>query len=212
MGETFPHAERSQRAEFIRELVERLYDGCNVTFTLPRHTRNTDLADSAMQGLRARGCLTAYLDLSSINSVDEFADALTQTCLRLMTGDIDSANNGDSVMVNLSDISVEEELRDIVNVADFARMSNYDKIDWAVELSERLAESLDTRLVVWFNSWNKVAEFEGDLLTKRLRALFQYQSHVTYAFVGSDLDLMRMFTDQDQALYRFAVILQFPSE
>ena len=106
-----------------------------MTFTVPKHTRNTILADSVLQGLQERGCLTAYLDLSSVNSVDEFAVELTQTCLRLMTGGIDSVNISDSVMENLSDLSVEEELREIVNVADFAPMSNYEKIDFAAGLS-----------------------------------------------------------------------------
>lgn len=186
MGETFPNAERSQRAEFVRELVERLYDGCSVTFSVPQHPGNIDLVDLVLLGLRERGCLTGYLDLSSIQSIDDFSDALSQTYVRLITDNIGSFED----------------------VANLDKMDESEKIDWAVWLSERIAESLDKRLVVWFDEWQEIARMkDGDLLLKRLRGMFQLQTHVTYAFTGSrDPDLLKtLFADRHQPLYRFAV-------
>jgi len=191
MDDIFPHAERSPRAEFIRELVERLYDGCSVTFTVPHHPGIDGVANEMLSELREyRGCLTAYLDLSSIKSVEEFADALIHAYLELITGDIES----------------------LESTNDSVHMNAWEKVDWLVELSERLATSLDTRLVVWFDEWQEIARIDGggDLLLKRLRGMFQLQTHVTYAFTGSrDPDLLRkLFAEGDQAFYRFAVEMQ----
>ena len=199
--------------EFKRELEQRLYDGCSVTFAVPQHAGKDDVATEVLRDLRERGCLTAYLDLSSVNSIDEFGNALAQTYLKLLSGDtVWSEDSIKGLLGNLSDPDVEKQIQDIVDEADLERMSAWEKVDWAVGLGERLAESLDTRLVVWFHEWQEVARMkDGDLLLKRLRGMFQLQTHVTYAFTGSrDPDLLRtLFADSHQPYYRFAVDLQF---
>ncbi|MCF8564632.1 hypothetical protein LLE49_07720 [Alicyclobacillus tolerans] len=178
--------------QFVRELQQRLYDGCSVMFTIPRDV-GIEVAHQVLHALREhRGCLTTYLDLSSIQSIEDFADALTNAYLDLNADGNDSLGN-----MNYS-----------------VHMSAQEKVDCLVELSERIAKSLDTRLVVWFHEWQEVARMDGggDLLLKRLRGMFQLQSHVTYAFTGSrDPDPMRkFFADRGQAFYRFAVELKYP--
>ena len=206
-------SEHSKRTQFVRELVQRLHDGCSVTFAVPRDS-GTVVAKEPLRALRERGCLTAYLDLSSVDSIDELGDALNQTNLSLLSGDTGwSEDSIKGLLGNLSDPDVEKQVRDIVDKADLERMSAWEKVDWAVGLGERLAESLDTRVVVWFHEWQSIAHMkDGDLLLKRLRGMFQLQTHVTYAFTGSrDTDLLRtLFSDRHQPFYRFAVELHFP--
>jgi len=196
---------------FVRELVERLYDGCSVTFTIPQQAGRSELVQEVFRRLRQRDCLIAYLDLAPISSIDEFADALTQTYLQLITGNIDSANSVDSLLANLSEPDVEETIRDVVDGACLDQMTEWEKVDWTVGLSEIIAKSLDTRLVVWINEWQEIVRIGGEPLLRLLRATFQHQSCVTYAFTGSrDPDLLRtLFADRHQPFYRFAVELQF---
>lgn len=213
IGEIFPHAEHSLGDRFIRELVQRLHDGCSVTFAVPQHAGKDEIATEVLRDLRERGCLTAYLDLSSVNSIDEFGNALNQTYLSLLSGDTGWSNFIKGLLGNLSDPDVEKQGRDIVDKADLERMSAWEKVDWAVGLSERLAESLDTRVVVWFHEWQEIVRIkDGDLLLKRLRGMCQLQPHVTYAFTGSrDPGLLRtLFSDRHQAFYRYAVMLSCP--
>ena len=206
-------SEHSKRNQFVRELVQRLHDGCSVTFAVPRDI-GTVVAKEPLRALRERGCLTAYLDLSSVDSIDELGDALNQTNLSLLSGDTGwSEDSIKGLLGNLSDADVEKQIRDIVHEVDLKRMSAREKVDWAVGLSERIAEALDTRLVVWFHEWQEIARIkDGDLLLKRLRGMFQLQTHVTYAFTGSrDLDLLRtLFSDRNEAFCRFAVELKYP--
>ena len=213
MDEMLSSSEHSKRTQFVRELVQRLHDGCSVTFAVPRDS-GTVVAKEPLRALRERGCLTAYLDLSSAYSIDKFGDALNQTYLSLLLGDTGSSEDSiKGLLGNLSDPDVEKEIRDIVDETDLERMSAWEKVDWAAGLSERIAESLDTRLVVWFHEWQEVARMkDGDLLLKRLRGMFQLQTHVTYAYTGSkNSDFLKaMFTDHYQPFYRFAVELKCP--
>ncbi|QSO48375.1 hypothetical protein [Alicyclobacillus mengziensis] len=212
MDEMLSSSEHSKRNQFVRELVQRLHDGCSVTFAVPRDS-GTVVAKEPLRALRERGCLTAYLDLSSVDSIDKFGDALNQTYLSLLSGDTGWSNSIKGLLGNLSDPDVEKQIQDIVDEVDLKRMSAREKVDWAFGLSERLAESLDTRVVVWFHEWQSIAHMkDGDLLLKRLRGMFQLQTHVTYAFTGSrDTDLLRtLFSDRHQPFYRFAVELHFP--
>ena len=213
MDEMLSSSEHSKRNQFVCELVQRLHDGCSVTFAVPRDS-GTVVAKEPLRALRQRGCLTAYLDLSSVDSIDELGDALNQTNLSLLSGDTGlSRDSIERLLASLTESDVEKQVRDIVDKADLERMSAWEKVDWAVGLSERLAESLDTRVVVWFHEWQEIARIkDGDLLLKRLRGMFQLQTHVTYAFTGSrDLDLLRtLFAYYHQPFYRLAVELKYP--
>jgi hypothetical protein len=196
---------------YIRELERRLYDGSSVTFTVPRNVATT-LVHEVLRGLWASACYTAHIDLSPLSSVDELALTLMRKYLELRTGDIlPTANTLEGLLDNLSEPGVGEKIRDVVDVSYLEQMNEWELLDEAAELAQRIAEADGKRLVVWFNAWQEVLRIGGDLMTKRLRAMLQHHTHVTYAFVGSDPALMRtLFAHRHQAFYRFAVELKVP--
>ncbi|WDL98868.1 hypothetical protein [Alicyclobacillus sp. ALC3] len=204
-------SKNDRRSKFVREVVERLHDGCSVTFTVP-HDVGTEVSNNVFQGLRERGCLTAHFDLMEINSIEEFAYVLTQTFLRLLSEDNgSSANNIEGVRDGLSESNVEEIIQDVFEMDDLERMNKWEKIDWAVGLAEGIGLKESKRLVVWFGNWQEITRIGGDHLTKRLRALYQLHSHVTYAFTGTHPALMRsLFANSRLPFYRSAVELQYP--
>lgn len=206
-------SKNDRRSKFVREVVERLHDGCSVTFAVP-HDVGTEVSNNVFQGLRERGCLTAHFDLMEINSIEELADELKLTFLRLLSEDNgSSANNIEGVRDGMSESNVEEIIQDVFEMDDLERMNKWEMIDWAVGLAEVIGWKKSKRLVVWFDEWQEIARMkDGDLLLKRVRGMFQLQTHVTYAFTGSrDSDMLRkLFSDRNQAFYRLAVELRYP--
>ncbi|SHJ72432.1 hypothetical protein SAMN05443507_10322 [Alicyclobacillus tolerans] len=197
---------------FVRELEERLYNGCSVTFAVPHHM-STLLARGVLSRLETRGCYTAEIDLSDVSTIEGLTIRLLQTVLQLHTGINPLPNSSLSNLIeSLSRPDIRANIQDVVDVPYLrsVKESPLELLDEAVSLLQRIPEQSDRRLVVWFHEFQMNEQID-DLLLKRLRAHFQHQTHVSYAFVGSDPDVMRMlFADQSQAFYRFAVMLQYP--
>src|SRR5579875_2448959 len=87
---TNPHegiapAPPAQYDRFVRELEERLNDGCSVTFTLPHHS-STLLARGVLSRLEARGCYTAEIDLFNVSTIEELAFHVLRTVSQLRLG------------------------------------------------------------------------------------------------------------------------------
>lgn len=216
MDETFSQnmtisSTHSLRNDFAHDLEERLYTGCSVTLTAPRHV-GTTLAHEVLRRLKERGCYTTEIDLLPICSIAEWARELMKQYLQLRIGDIGLTwETVEGLLGVLSRADVQEKIQDVVDVTYLAQLSAWELVDEATELAQRIAETDGKRLVVWFNEWQDIVRIGGDLLLKRLRAMFQFHSHVSYAFVGRDPDLMRaLFADRYQAFYRFAVELKVP--
>ncbi|GLG01216.1 hypothetical protein Alches_12550 [Alicyclobacillus hesperidum subsp. aegles] len=213
---TNPHesllpAHPAEYDRFARELEERLYDGCSVTFTVPYQISAT-LARDVLKRLEARGCYTAKIDLSNVSTIEELAFRLLTGILQLRISIISLLNSSFSDLIeSLSRPDIRANIQDVVDVPYLrsVKESPLELLDEAVSLLQRIPEQSDRRLVVWFHEFQMIEKID-DLLLKRLRAHFQHQTHVSYAFVGSDPDVMRMlFADQSQAFYRFAVMLQY---
>lgn len=197
---------------FVREIEERLYDGCSVTFTVP-HQISTQLARDVLKRLEARGCYTAEIDLSNVYTIEELALCLLRVVSQLRLGRDPLPNSSlNDFIESLSRPETRAKIKDVVDVPYLQRVkeSPLELLDESTSLLQRIPEQSDTRLVVWFQEFQVIGKIDN-LVLKRLRALFQYQSHVTYAFVGSDPDLTRtMFADRHQPFHRFAVMLQYP--
>lgn len=214
---TNPHegiapAPPAQYDRFVREIEERLYDGCSVTFAVP-HQISTLLARAVLSGLEARGCYTTEIDLSNVYTIEELALHLLRVVSQLRLGSDTLPNSSlNEFIENLSLPEIRAKIQDVVDIPYLLKLkeSPLELLDVSTSLLQRIPEQSGRRLVVWFHEF-QVIEKVDDLLLKRLRAHFQYQSHVTYAFVGSNSNLMRiLFADQNEAFYRFAVMLQYP--
>src|SRR5579875_1840275 len=167
---TNPHegivpAPPDQYDRFVRELEERLYDGCSVTLTL----------------LLLQTVLQLRIGISPLpnSSLNDFIDSLSRP-------------------------EISAKIQDVVDIPylQSIKESPLELLDESASLLQRIPEQSDTRLVVWFHEFQVIHKID-DLLLKRLRAHFQFQSHVSFAFVGGNADLIRtLFADQDQAFYR----------
>lgn len=82
-------------------------------------------------------------------------------------------------------------------------------LDYALALPGRIAEADGVQAVVFFDEFQEVGSpnepyGDSDRLTKRMRAIFQRSTGVSYLFAGSLEHLMRdLFAPSDRALHRF---------
>lgn len=202
---------------FVWELEQRLFDGCSVTFTISDDGQ-TDVAQQVLRRLRGHGCYTAYVDLQGISSVERLVLTVFQAYIQLRTGDTEFPGNSlDAFLGSLFGADVQDKIQGILDVDHLTRIkeSALELLDEVIDLGQRIGETDHKRLIVWFHDWQEITRIGGgDLLLKRLRGMFQLQTHVTYAFTGSkDPDLLKsLFADRDQAFYRFAVQLYKSSQ
>ena len=202
----------SQHDGFVRELEERLHDGCSVTFVIPHHS-GIILAHEVLMKLKARECYTTEIDLSDVSTVEEFALRVLQAILQLLI-DINPLSNYslNDLLEYLSQPEIRAQIQDFVDLPYMylVKDSSLELLDECLSLLQRIPKKANKRLVVWFHEFHVIAKIDV-LLLKRLRGIFQLQTNVSFAFVGSNPDLMRsLFADRNQAFYRFAVIVTFP--
>jgi hypothetical protein len=82
-------------------------------------------------------------------------------------------------------------------------------LDYALTLPGRIAEADGKQIVVFFDEFHEIASprkpyGDPDRLTKRMRAIFQRQTGVSYLFAGSIEHLMRdLFVPKERALSQF---------
>jgi hypothetical protein len=82
-------------------------------------------------------------------------------------------------------------------------------LDYALALAGRIAAADGKDVVVFFDEFQELASpqqpyGDGDRLTKRMRAIFQRSTGVSYLFAGSLEHMMRdLFTSSQRALHQF---------
>lgn len=83
-------------------------------------------------------------------------------------------------------------------------------LDYALSLPARIAATDRKEAIVFFDEFQEIASpqqpyGDPDRLTKRMRAIFQRSTGVSYLFAGSLEHLMRdLFTPAQRALHQFA--------
>ena len=91
------------------------------------------------------------------------------------------------------------------------RVSDEEMLDRALALPERIAEAAGRPCVVLLDEFEEVERLGGEMLLKRMRAIFQRQEHTAYFFLGSRPSTLRaLFGRPRQPFFRFADPLTIP--
>lgn len=203
----------------VREIVTGLAAGSNVIVAGPRRSGKTSVCDAALVRLSRRGFYTIGVDLFRIASAAEFAEALVaatianRSALRRVIHQTRRAGRvvADALQtaaVVKSKAQLGEEI-EIAFSPGLAAREPERYLDYALALPGRIAEADGVQAVVFFDEFQEVGSpnepyGDSDRLTKRMRAIFQRTTSVSYLFAGSLEHLMRdLFTPADRALHQF---------
>jgi DNA-binding transcriptional ArsR family regulator len=169
--------------------------------------------------LGRRGFYTISVDLFRIASAPELAEALVaatianRSALRRVIHQTRRAGRlvADALQTSAV-VKSKAQLGDEIEIAFTPGLAARDPeryLDYALALPGRIAEADRAQAVVFFDEFQEIGSpnepyGDSDRLTKRMRAIFQRTTGVSYLFAGSLEHLMRdLFTPSDRALHQF---------
>jgi hypothetical protein len=203
----------------VREIASSLAGGASVIVAGPRRTGKTSVCDAAVGRLARRGFYTISVDLFRIANAAELAEALVaatianRSALRRVLHQTRRAGRFVADAVHTSAVvKSKTQLGEELEIAFSPGLAARDPeryLDYALALPGRIAAADRKEAVVFFDEFQEVAGAQqpygdADRLTKRMRAIFQRSTGVSYLFAGSIEHLMRdLFTPAHRALHQF---------
>lgn len=214
-----PASQMIGRESDIREIVATLAGGSSVVVAGPRRTGKTSVCDAALGRLQKRGFYTVAVDLFRIATAAELAEALVVAAISNRSGlrrtlhqtrragrFVADALHTSAVVKSKTQLGEELE---IAFQPGLAARDPERYLDYALALPGRIAAEDRRQLIVFLDEFQEVASpqhpyGDPDRLTKRMRAIFQRSTGVSYLFAGSLEHLMRdLFTPAQRALHQF---------
>jgi uncharacterized protein len=217
--EPIPASQMVGRGEDVRQVALALENGTSLVMAGPRRTGKTSVCEAALTRARGRGLYVVSVDLFQIADDAELAEALVSAVLgnrpavrRLLPKARRFGRQALSVAQGAMVMKLRSQLGDVVDLALTPGLAAQDPqraLAEALELPQRAALADGRRCVVFFDEFQEVAGErrpygDPDALTKRMRAVFQRATQVSYLFAGSLEHVMRdLFAPQDRAFSGF---------
>ncbi len=214
-----PASQMIGREVDVREVATALEAGSNLVVAGPRRTGKTSVCDAAIGRLEKRGLYTVSVDLFRIASAAEFAEALVESTLSnrsALRRVIHQTRRAGRLVADALHTSAvvksKAQLGEEIEIAFAPGLAARDPeryLDYALALPGRIAQADNKQVIVFFDEFQEVGGphepyGDPDRLTKRMRAIFQRSTSVSFLFAGSLEHLMRdLFTPADRALHQF---------
>lgn len=196
----------TDRKEETKRLKMNFLYGVNTILISPRRMGKTSLVDKACALVKSDSVKIAKMDAFGCRSEADFVDSFATAVIRATSSKweewIENAKTFLSRFVPkvtfgqdpVNDFSISFEYNTGNNVPEDI-----------LRLPERIASQKGCRLVVCVDEFQQIGEFPDSLtFQKKLRSVWQLQSHVSYCLYGSKKHMMEnMFQRQDYPFYRF---------
>ena len=213
LGGPVPERDLVGRKGFVDSLVNRLLEGQSVMLTGPRRIGKTSLAYEVLRRVKEDGSYTASVDFFRFSSKKDFATGLIDACLENRTGISKTLKlMQDKTKILTSGAKFAIKLKDLEISLGYAKKSDDELLDFALQLPGILTEKDKKHMVVMFDEFQDTARVAGPDIFKHMRSHFQIQTQVSYLFLGSKEGMMNtLFSDRKEAFYRFATMLPIPN-
>ena len=207
------------RADDVREVTTALENGTHLIVAGPRRTGKTSVCEAALTRAKGRGSYVAQVDLFRIGDAAELAEAMAVASIanrrawhRLVQRARGAGRTALTVAQASAALKLQGELGEGVELALTPGLAAQDPeraLDTALALPERVARADSKRMIVFIDEFQEVAAErrpygDPDAVTKRMRAIFQRSTSVSYLFAGSVEHLMRdLFAPSKRAFSGF---------
>jgi uncharacterized protein len=214
-----PASQMIGREDDVREVTAALVGATNLVVAGPRRTGKTSVCEAALVRARGRGCYTARLDLFRIADAAELAETLALAVIanrsptrRLVRRARELGRSALTAAQAAAVLKLQSQLGEVVELAltpGWAAQDPQRALDLALELPERVAVADGRRLVLFIDEFQELASERRpyghpDQITRRMRAVFQRSTSVSYLFAGSLEHVMRdLFAPQQRAFSGF---------
>lgn len=199
----------ADREEELSLLVKELKNGQNLLLYSPRRYGKSSLVCMALEQLSKEGYLTAFIDLYGCVYLSDFVDKIVRETVVRAYDKLEKAVNflktalyglRPVITVNPADGTFEISYK-----KEVASAGEKQVLTEVLDAPEKLAISKNKPLIVVFDEFQEVKNFNGWKVENLMRTHFQHHKHVTYVFMGSKQHLMQeMIADSNKPFFRFA--------
>lgn len=201
-----PASQMIGRDSDVATVVASMEAGAHLVIAGPRRTGKTSVCEAALTTLKGRGYYTVELDLFRIADAAELAETIAVRVVENRSAAAKAVHHARragrgalTAAQGLVAVKLKDQLGDGVELAfspGAARTDPQRALDQALELPQKIAAADDKRIVVFFDEFQEVAGDrrpygDPDAVTKRMRAIFQKTTEVSYLFAGSIEHIMR---------------------
>ncbi|MEZ6128216.1 MAG: ATP-binding protein [Planctomycetaceae bacterium] len=172
-----------------------------------RRMGKTSLIKQALSGLPGKTYLPVYIDLWPTDGSASFVIATARALA--MASESRTGRLLDLAKTLFSrlrpSITVDDNGNPTVEFGLDKRVADKPDLVEVLAAPEELAKRTKKTVVVVFDEFQQILQYDGDLTERQLRSSIQHHRNVSYVFLGSRKHLLQnMFLDQSRPLYRAA--------
>jgi len=170
-----------------------------------RRFGKTSLVRSVIAKLPHKDTVSAYVDLWPTDDESSFVTALAKAITSSMTTSVEKLLTTAKELFSslVPTITLNDEGKPELSFG-FSRNIKIDQaIEEVLETADRIANKEKKNVVVVFDEFQQILQYENDLVERKLRSVIQNHRKVAYIFLGSRRHLIqKMFMEKNRPLYR----------
>ena len=170
-----------------------------------RRLGKTSLIRKVLAELPEEEYLTVYIDLWPTDGETSFVLACAKAFSEAMATNTDKLLHTAKTFFSrlVPAVTVNDEGKPIVTFGFDQKRPDVPLLEEVLSMPAKAAEKEGKRVVVVFDEFQQILEYESDVVERLLRSTIQHQSDVAYIFCGSRKHLIRqMFMDSQRPMYR----------
>jgi len=170
-----------------------------------RRFGKTSLVRNVIAKLPHKDTVSAYVDLWPTDDEPRFVTALAKAITSSMTTSVEKLLTTAKELFSslVPTITLNDEGKPELSFG-FSRNVKIDQaIEEVLETADRIANKEKKNVVVVFDEFQQILQYENDLVERKLRSVIQNHRKVAYIFLGSRRHLIqKMFMEKNRPLYR----------
>ena len=196
----------TDRKEETERLKANFMYGVNTILISPRRMGKTSLVDKVCSLVESENIRIARIDAFGCRSENDFVNAFATAVVRATSSRWEEWMENAKVFLSrfVPKISFGQDPLNDFSISLEYNASNSTTED-VLQLPELIAKEKGFRIVVCIDEFQQIGDFVDSLtFQKKLRGIWQLQTHVSYCLYGSKKHMMeQMFQDQSYPFYRF---------
>jgi AAA+ ATPase superfamily predicted ATPase len=210
-GEVVTGKDFADREIEMENLIRDMKAGQTIFLISPRRYGKTSLIMNALDKLREERFYTAYIDLFKVSSLKGLLELYAEVISRAAETKIGRFNrlvreffpNIHPKVVISTDGSPTIEIDYDVKEKRAGKL-----FDEVYEAPQRIATKRDRNFIVVLDEFQEIANLNGEMVEKGMRACFQHHDRVGYLFAGSRRHIIaEMVSDKRRAFYNMGKIM-----
>jgi len=207
-GGVVGNGEFCNRTQELADLTETMRSRGRCFLYAERRMGKTSLILRALDKLPRKDFVPVYVDLWPTDGTSLFAAAIANAITNAAeTNTTRLLQLGKSLFGRLRpSVSLDDSGQPKVAFGVDGRSVSKTDLTEVLAAPQALADRTKKTVVMVFDEFQQVAEYDDDLAERQLRSVIQHHKNVAYLFLGSRKHLLRsMFLDQSRPLYRSAM-------